>query len=179
MTGEVDIGDVAQTDNVVHFHTIYSAYQPRIAGYLCRMVGDPDIAADLTQDVFVKAYRAIGRTTPDLNVKAWLFTIATNVALDYHRHHRLLKWLPLNGSDRERWDTDPQDRYADREEIEAAMSEVPKDHLACLLLQARDGFSFEEIGVMLGISGGAAKTRAYRARWALARALRLGQEGAR
>lgn len=179
MTGEVDIGGVTQTDNVADFQTIYLAYQPRIAGYLCRVVGDPDVAADLTQDVFVKAYRAIGRTTPDLNVKAWLFTIATNIALDYHRHHRLLKWLPLDGWDREQRETDPQTSYADREELEAALSEVPKDQLACLLLQVRDGFSFEEIGGMLGITSGAARTRAYRARWMLARILRREQEGTR
>lgn len=179
MTGEVSITDATQTDTVIDFPTIYSTYQPRIAGYLCRMVGDPDIAADLTQDVFVKAYRAIGHTTPDIKVKAWLFTIATNVALDYHRRRRLLKWLPLDRSDREHWDADPQTRYANREELEAAMSAVPKDHLACLLLQVRDGFSFEEIGDMLGITSGTAKTRAYRARWALARILRREQEGAR
>ncbi|MBI2954963.1 MAG: RNA polymerase sigma factor [Chloroflexi bacterium] len=176
MAREVGFEGVRQTDDTMDFETIYTLCQPRIAGYLCRMVGDPDVAADLTQDVFVKAYRAIGQTKPGLNVKAWLFTIATNAAFDHHRRHRLLKWLPLGVRYAVRMGGDPQDRVPAKEELQAALAELPKDQLACLLLQARDGFSFEEIGAMLSITAGAAKTRAYRARWALARTLSFQQK---
>jgi len=179
MAGEVGIEDVTLLDTAGDFEAIYAMYQPRIAGYLARMVGDPDVAADLTQDVFLKAFRAIGPTKPGLNLKAWLFTIATNAALDHHRHRRLLLWLPLHGANVDPPEIDPHGHFGDKEELEAVLAALPKDQLACLLLQARDGFSFEEIGAMLGISTGAAKTRAYRARWALARALRRREEGVR
>ena len=46
------------------------------------MMGDPDDAYDLTQDVFIKAFKALGRTSDDLNVSAWLHRIAANACLD-------------------------------------------------------------------------------------------------
>jgi DNA-directed RNA polymerase specialized sigma24 family protein len=64
MADEAGIESLAFTSEKMDFEAIYTMYQPRIAGYLYRMVGDPDVAADLAQVVFVKAYRAIGKTKP-------------------------------------------------------------------------------------------------------------------
>src|SRR6476619_8172719 len=58
------------------------------------MMGNPEDASDLTQDTFVKAYLALPRTTPDLNVSAWLHRIASNACLDVLRRRRLVQWLP-------------------------------------------------------------------------------------
>src|SRR3990172_10218363 len=118
MAGEVGIEDVTLLDPAGDFEAIYAMSQPRIAGYLARMVGDPDVAADLTQDVFLKAFRAIGQTKPGLNVKAWLFTIATNAALDHHRHRRLLRWLPLHGANVDPPEIDPHGHFGAKEELE-------------------------------------------------------------
>jgi RNA polymerase sigma-70 factor (ECF subfamily) len=175
--GEAGMIERARGGDADAFETIYREYQPRIAGYLRRMVGDPDLAADLTQDVFVNAYRGISRTQPGLSLKAWLFTIATNAAFSHHRRRRLLRWLPLPDSEGEPSAPGQEDRFAAREELGAAMAALPRDQAACLLLHLRDGFSYEEIGGMVGISAGAARVRACRARLALARALRTGEEG--
>ena len=81
----------ARRGDVSAFAAIYRAYRSPIVGYLCRLIGNPETAADLAQDVFVKAYQAIGRTRPDLDLKAWLFAIATNAAISHHRRRRLLE----------------------------------------------------------------------------------------
>ena len=167
---------LAQRGEAAAFEALYREYQPMVAGYLYRMAGDPDVAADLTQDVFINAYKAIGRTQPGLNVKAWLFTIATNAALTHHRRRRRFRWLPL-GSDRPGGGevapvSGPEEGIGEREELAGALAALLPDQRACLLLAARDGFTYEQIGNMLHISPSAAKTRAYRARLALAEALR-------
>lgn len=168
---EMDVIEQAQHGEVEAFAEIYRQYRRPIVGYLCRLVGNPETAADISQDVFINAYRAIGRTLPGLNLKAWLFTIATNAAVSHHRRRRLMRWLPLSDSELEPLVMGHEERYAIREQLLAAMATLPKEQLACVLLQAKAGFSYSEIGAMLGISTGAAKARAYRARLALASAL--------
>ena len=177
---ETSVVELAQRGDADAFDTIYRHYQPHIAGYLCRLVGSPEIAADLTQDVFVSAYRTIGRTRVDLNLKSWLYPIATNRAIPHHRWWRIRRWLPLddrNTSGVVDTTTDAMvTRYAVREELSEAMARLPKDHLACFLLHVQDGFSYEEIGDMLRISSSTARVRAFRVRSALATALMTCQE---
>ncbi|HVC32417.1 MAG TPA: sigma-70 family RNA polymerase sigma factor [Chloroflexota bacterium] len=174
---EARIVERAQRGDQVAFATIYNAFQQRIAGYLYRMVQDSEVAADLTQDVFIRAYRAIGQTKPDLNLKAWLFAIATNAALSHHRRRRLIQWLPLDPVVEGTPTAGPEECVTARAELREALAALPREQAACFLLWAREGFTYEEIGSMLGISPGTAKTRSYRARLALARALRTNEEG--
>ncbi len=176
-SGETAIIERARRGDQVAFELIYSQYHQRIAGYLFRMVQDPDVAADLTQDVFIRAYRAIGQTKPGLNLKAWLFAIATNAALSHHRRRRLIQWRPLDPVEEGTPTTDPEEWVATRAELVEALASLPRDQAACFLLWAREGFTYEEIGRMLGISPGTAKTRSYRARLALARLLRRCEDG--
>ena len=177
LTPDATVVQLAQRGEAAAFEQLYHEYQPGVAGYLYRMVGDPDLAADLAQDVFISAYKAIGRTQPGLNVKPWLFAIATNAALSHHRRRKLLAWLPLGGRGEDAPAPGPEEGYAEREELAGALAALPPDQRACLLLSARDGFTYEQIGNMLNISPGTAKTRAYRARLAMARALGAGEGG--
>jgi RNA polymerase sigma-70 factor (ECF subfamily) len=64
---------------------LFVAHHQRLFRYLCRAVGHPDTARDLTQDVFVRVSRAEVPHGPDNQVRAWLFRIARNLALDHHR----------------------------------------------------------------------------------------------
>jgi RNA polymerase sigma factor (sigma-70 family) len=168
----------AQGGDAEAFAAIYRTYRGPVFGYLCRLVGDYETAADVAQDVFVKAYQAIGRTRPNLNLKPWLFAIATNQAVSHHRRRRLIEWMPLEQSWPEPCAPAEEERIATREALAAAMSTVPTDHLACLILRVQSGFSYEEIGSMLHIPAATARTRAFRTRLALHQALRVDEEGA-
>lgn len=167
-----DAVEPARRGDLGAFEAIYDTYRDRIAAYLFRLLRDPDLAADLTQDVFVCAFRAIGRTQPGLKIRPWLFAIATNLAISYCRHHRLLRWIPLDGAPEPAAPDRIEQRVADRDLLGGALAALPPDQAACFLLWAREGLSYEEIGAAVGISTGAAKTRAYRARLTLARTLR-------
>src|SRR6185436_18569190 len=63
-------------------------HQGRLFRYLCRAVGHTDTARDLTQDVFLRVTRATVPVGTDGDLRAWLFSIARNLALDHHRRQQ-------------------------------------------------------------------------------------------
>ena len=64
--------------NAEAFEVVVREYQPRLYRFLFGMVGDAEVARDLTQDTFLAAYRALPETSEDLNLTGWLFQIARN-----------------------------------------------------------------------------------------------------
>lgn len=81
------------------FEVLFDRYHAGIYRYIARMLGDADEASDLTQDVFLKAYRTLPQTVArgDFRPEPWLYRIATNACLDALRHRRLIGWCSLNG----------------------------------------------------------------------------------
>ncbi|MBC8230013.1 sigma-70 family RNA polymerase sigma factor [bacterium] len=67
------------------FSKLVNKYKSLIFSYVRRKVGDSDDADDITQDVFVKAYRALPNWQPRASFQTWLYTIARNFCTDYHR----------------------------------------------------------------------------------------------
>ena len=64
------------------FARLFEEYSAPIYNYVLRMVSDPDRAADITQDTFIKAYRKLDTVTEATSTRAWLYRIATNTAID-------------------------------------------------------------------------------------------------
>ena len=153
-------------ETTLAFDEMVTRYHGRIYGYLLGMVGDAEQAQDLTQDTFLKAYKALPRT-PDPVLPAWLYRIATNTALDALRHRRRLTWLPFAPGDEERWAAPGADlptRCAEREAIQTALTRLTPPPRACLLLRARDGLSIDEIARALGLSPANVKVTLSRAK---------------
>ena len=148
------------------FDDIFARYQSAIYGYILGMVGNTEQAQDLTQDTFVKAYRALPNT-PDLVLPAWLYRIATNTALDALRHRRRLTWLQFAPGEDEAIPSDEPDlstHLADGETIRLALARLTPPQRACLLMRARDGLSLDEIADATRMSKGNVKMTLYRAK---------------
>ena len=149
------------------FDELVMHYQRPLLRFLCGMVHDAELAADLCQDTFVSAYKASAQLDPqrELNVSAWLYTIALNHARGYLRRKRLLSWVPFVASrhDRASTATDTATRAAERDELKELLEQLPAEQRACLLLHA-DGFRYAEIAQILNCSVGAVKVRIFRAR---------------
>jgi RNA polymerase sigma-70 factor, ECF subfamily len=90
-----DAGPVVGIDD---FEEIFTRFQTPITNFVFRLVGNREQAYDLTQDVFVKAYRALssGTTIQAAALSSWLYRIASNTATDALRRRRLISWLPLS-----------------------------------------------------------------------------------
>lgn len=80
------------------FEEIFTRFQTPLTNFVFRLVGNREQAYDLTQDVFVKAYRALssGTTIQAAALSSWLYRIASNTATDALRRRRLISWLPLS-----------------------------------------------------------------------------------
>src|SRR5579859_1038575 len=81
-----------------HFEWLFQRYQTPIINFVYRLVGNREQACDLSQDVFVKAYKALAGGTKIHSgaLSAWLYRIAANTATDALRRKRLIAWLPLS-----------------------------------------------------------------------------------
>jgi RNA polymerase sigma-70 factor (ECF subfamily) len=150
------------------FEVIVREFQPRLYRFLYGLLGDAELARDLTQDTFLAAFRALPATQPDLNLTGWLFQIARNCARSHWRRRRLPAWVPFVGGDRPPDDegppvTGPEGMVIERQVLAAALRRLQHTDRECLLLCA-DGFSYGEIVEITGLSLPAVKGRIFRAR---------------
>jgi RNA polymerase sigma-70 factor (ECF subfamily) len=141
-------------------------YQMPLSRYLYNMVKDKELARDLTQDTFLEAYQAIPKIKGELNLKPWLYRIATNNAIQVLRRRKLISWLPWTEEtiSSEKKGVDHDYGLAQREHVRSTLSKLPEKYRAVLLLHDDQGYKCEEIGKMLEISLEAAKKRLARAR---------------
>jgi RNA polymerase sigma-70 factor (ECF subfamily) len=155
------------------FEELFESYYRPLSSYLFRMLGDAPLAQDLTQECFIKLHLAMVSGQQMANVRAWLYRVATNAALDEHRRRKRIAWLPLlGGSDHhDSSHLDPEEHVVLRDRLQQALAGISPNLTSCLLLHLHHGFSHDEIAAMLGISSGAARTRlqrgreAFKARW--------------
>jgi RNA polymerase sigma-70 factor (ECF subfamily) len=163
----VERGTIAQLraqDHRAFGALIDRQYQP-VRRYLARLIGDVEVAADLTQETFLRAYQALPRLTDGSNVVGWLFRIATNLARQHHRRRQLIGWSQLTGQEScQRLSRDPEDDVTRRDLIDNALAQLPLEQRSCLLLYAWTGYTCAEIGEIVGKSTAAVRMLLVRAR---------------
>ncbi len=152
----------ARRGDAAAFAEIFERYQHRIVNYIYGLVHDRELANDLAQDSFLKAYKALPRMGDDLRLAPWLYRIAGNTAFSALRRRKLIRWLPLLNEGIEA--TSADGRVAEAEAVQRALARLPAKYAAPLLLHSHEGLSCQEIAAILGISTGAVKTRLFRAR---------------
>ncbi|HUP26907.1 MAG TPA: sigma-70 family RNA polymerase sigma factor [Chloroflexia bacterium] len=147
------------------FSALFERFQTPIVNYIYRLVSDWDVANDLAQDTFLKAYTALPRTDESLQISPWLYRIATNTALDALRRRKRITWVPFD-LDQEPPSSVPDMAISNAEgdAIQAALALVPSDQRICLVLNMYQGMSYKEIAEMLGISVNLVAVRIYRGR---------------
>ena len=160
---------------------LFARHQGEIYAYLVRMLRDPDLAADLAQDAFVKAYRAYDALQKPENARAWLYQIAHRVALDELRHRRVVRFVPLVGEARI---TAPSAEHLVMDlrlsgELQRALDRIPERQRAALLLAELQDLTGVELAAVLGVSHVAARALLTRARESLRQALATEREAQR
>jgi len=163
------------------FARIVDAYQGRVFGFVRRMVSDSEEAADIAQEVFIRAYQSFTRFDGRSSLRTWLFRIAHNLCVDRARRlGRAPERTSLDVSDEDnafeipdqRWD--PQTIVLDDELkaiIEEALSTMSDKLRTVLLLHDREDFAYEEIAQTLDVPIGTVKSRLFLARAHLQKAV--------
>ena len=152
---------------------LFAKHHGEIYAYLLRMMRDADLAADLTQDAFVKAYKAYASLQKDENARAWLYQIAHRVALDEIRRRKIVRMVPLVGEAR---GAAPSAEHLAMEvrlsgPLERALARIPERQRAALLLAELHDLTGLELAAAMGVSHVAARAILTRARQSLRTAL--------
>lgn len=165
------------------FDLLVLKYQHKILGLIVRFVRDPHEAQDVAQEAFIKAYRALANFRGDSQFYTWLYRIAINTAKNYlvARGRRppesdiSAEDAEFMDGDHDLKDIDSPERLMLRDEIEAtvhrAIAALPEDLRTALTLREFDGLSYEDIAAVMQCPVGTVRSRIFRAREAVDKAL--------
>ena len=168
----------AQRGDLRAFDLLVLKYQGRIAALVSRYVSDAGEVEDVTQEAFIKAYRALGKFRGDSAFYTWLYRIAANAA----KNHLVAKGR-RPGADATIEDAEGFDEGGLLSEIaspealamgselaevvESALNALPDELKAALMLREFDGLSYDDIADVLGCPVGTVRSRIFRAREAI------------
>jgi RNA polymerase sigma-70 factor (ECF subfamily) len=162
------------------FEQIVRRYQRPVISLIARMTGDRELAEELAQDTFVKAYRNLAAFDTTRRLSSWLFRIAHNTALDSLRRSRP-RIVSLDATAEDGVETadvppapaqaDPVERRALGQAIDAALRTLRPEYRAAITLRYDENLSFAEIGHVLGVPETTARSHVHRARKELAQQL--------
>ncbi len=157
---------------------LFAKHHGEIYAYLMRMMRDPEMAADMTQDAFVKAYKNYASLEKPENARAWLYQIAHRVALDEIRRRKIIRFLPWTGESK---GSAPSAEHLVMEarlsgDMQRALARIPERQRAALLLAELHDLTGLELAEALGVSHVAARALLTRARESLRQALAAERE---
>ena len=143
-------------------------YQNTLYRHAERMSGGRDEAADIVQTALIKAYRSLGSCQNPNRVGAWLFRITANACKDHlkarRKDHVTIEAVPglleADGDD----PAEALERRSMRSLIDQALRRLPLEQREAFVMKHVEGFSYQEMGQLLGVSVPALKMRVHRAR---------------
>lgn len=168
--------DKARGGDAAAFGMLLRRHQDRVYRIALRILGNPQDAEDVTQDVAVQLWRVLATFAGGSTFSTWLYRIVVNRCLNLQRTRRARggQTRPLLESDHP-LEAGPEDRALGAARTQAtgrAMAALPDEQRAVLVLYQVEGLSYREVASILNISEAAVRSRLARARASLLRALR-------
>lgn len=150
------------------------AYQDRVYRLALRWTGERELALDLAQETFIKAFGALDRFRADADPAPWLFQIAHRLFLDHVRRVRpesLDSYLEQTTSAEPGALDEGIERFGDGDDLNAAIAALPDPWREAIVLRHFQDQPYEAIAEILGVPVGTVKTWLYRGRERLRQAL--------
>jgi RNA polymerase sigma-70 factor, ECF subfamily len=171
---EAEIMTELRSGSEAAFDWLVTYYHAPVYAVVSGILRNPTDAADVTQEVFLKAFRGIRGFRQGSSLKTWLYRIAVRESLNYRRwfwrHLRFQSSIEdeqMGSAEFEDTGTSPFDELASREiqdAVQRALGEVPAVFRAAVILRDLEGLSYEEVGEVLEVSVGTVKSRILRGR---------------
>lgn len=161
------------------FDLLVLKYEHKIVNLVMRYVRDPETALDISQEAFIKAYRALPRFRGDSAFYTWLYRIAVNTAKNHLAAQRRRPTdIELDLQDPDQYglhaklkETDTPEAVSLSDELqeilERAIQALPDDLRTAIVLRELDGMSYEEIAQTMDCPVGTVRSRIFRARDAI------------
>ena len=174
---EARLVSAAKRGDIAAFEELVNRYERKIYRLAKNITQNREDAEDVTQDAFVRAYRALAQYDPTRPFGAWMYAITARLCIDFHRRRRV-KTVSLTrteegtaGEDRE-WELpDPSEgpealveRSDEAAQLEALIDRLPPDYRLAILLRHAHDLSYEEIAEATDAPLGTVKARIHRAR---------------
>ncbi|MFC2067809.1 RNA polymerase sigma factor [Chloroflexota bacterium] len=153
-------------DDADAFGRLYDMYVDRVYRHVYYRVGSTEDAEDLTQQVFLRAWQAIGRykktSSPFL---AWLMRISHNLVIDFYRSKKDKGYLDFEIAASDSYSNPERvaEMQFDQQQLRRVILHLPADQQQVILMSFIEGFSYAEIASTLGKSEGAIRVIQHRA----------------
>jgi RNA polymerase sigma-70 factor (ECF subfamily) len=181
---DLELVKQAQKGDIKAFELLVQRYQQKVGGVISKLIKDYHEIQDITQDVFIKVYKALPKFRGDSAFYTWIYRIAINTA----KNHLVAKGRRIQNSEIEPIEAenysyafenqnfDTPDAEYERQEIEKvvhkAIEDLPEDLKKAIVLREVDGLSYEEIAEQMNCPIGTVRSRIFRARDAVDTALK-------
>jgi len=175
----------AQKGEQKAFDTLVAKYQRKLGRLLARFISDPAEVEDVTQEAFIKAYRALPSFRGDSAFYTWLYRIGINTAKNYlvAQGRRAPTSTSFDSEEAETFEDADQLRDINTPEsllhskqigetVNAAMEALPEELRTAIVLREIEGLSYEEIASIMDCPIGTVRSRIFRAREAVAARLK-------
>lgn len=140
----------------LHYIKLYFKYKDKIYSYFWyRTGGKTEIAEDLTQEVFLKAWREFSNYSQDKPFQAWIYKIAHNHLVDYYRANK-----PEVEIEKAKRQCGNKDAYP---ELWLILDQLPEKEKDIIIMKYLYGFNYKEIGEMISQTEGSVRVVAHRA----------------
>jgi len=174
--GLAGLVEAARDGDADAFAELVRRFEAPVYHQVLRMVRRRSVAEDLAQDVFISLWRHLGDVPAEEALGLWLRRVAINAVIDHWRKEdaRRRKLEALRAHPLARRALGPAGRMESREAadaVQAALDHLPPHLRSVLVLRATEGLGYGELGRVLGISASAVRSRLFRARQEVARAL--------
>ena len=182
MTGEKVLLARAKKGEIAAFESLMTAYENCIYSLALRSTGSEQDAADITQEVFLRAWKNLDSFRGDSSLSTWLYRVTSNLCVDFARK-KAAEGMPSSIDDEESPAADLADasRMAQpeaaaenselREELQFALAQLSEEHRRVVLLRDVAGMTYTDIARTLGLEEGTVKSRLARARASLRKIL--------
>lgn len=182
MTGEKVLIARAKKGEIAAFESLMTAYENRIYSLALRSTGSEQDAADITQEVFLRAWKNLDSFRGDSSLSTWLYRVTSNLCVDFARK-KAAEGMPTSIDDEQ----SPAADFVDpsrmgqpeaaaenselREELHFALAQLSEEHRRVILLRDVAGMTYTDVARTLGLEVGTVKSRLARARASLRKIL--------
>lgn len=177
---ELDLIKAIGNGDHLAFKHLVKRFQNPLVNFIYGYLGDRETAQDLAQEVFLRVYEAAPRFEPKAKVSTWLFKIGYNLSISELKRRRRSRFLRNDPHSGRAVDVQaPSNRIESwelRQDVMTALSQVPENQRAALLLRVNNDLSYREISQVLGVSVSSVESLIFRARKRLRQVLNMGKK---